>query len=87
MTKEEFEAADLPDKKSNYTLLRRDAGRQAASRCRTTSNTRPNSNAPPPCCARPRSSAATRAFAEYLRMRADALLSDDFRPATWHGWR
>ncbi len=29
MTKDEFEAADLPDKKSNYTLLRRDAGRQA----------------------------------------------------------
>ena len=54
MTKEEFEAAALPDKTSNYTAA---APRRTASwsPCPTTRSTRPNSSAPPRCCARPRS--------------------------------
>jgi hypothetical protein len=80
MTKEEFEAADLADKKSNYTLLRRDAAgklitvpyhvqyarqlQQAAALLREAADL-----------------SADKGFADYLRMRADALLSDDFRPS------
>ncbi|MBF6022644.1 dipeptidyl-peptidase 3 family protein [Lysobacter niastensis] len=80
MTKEEFEAASLPDKTSNYTLLRRDAAgklitepyhqayraelERAAALLREASKL-----------------SADQAFASYLAMRADALLSDDFRPS------
>ncbi len=80
MTKEEFEAASLPDKTSNYTLLRRDATgklitvpyhqayraelERAAALLREASKL-----------------SADQAFASYLAMRADALLSDDFRPS------
>ena len=80
MTKEEFEAADLKDKKSWYTLLRRDAAgklitvpfhdaykadlEKAAALLRQ---------------AAPLSKDA--GFKNYLLMRADALLSDDFRPS------
>ncbi|QSX78410.1 dipeptidyl-peptidase 3 family protein [Agrilutibacter solisilvae] len=80
MTREEFEAADLANKKSNYTLLRRDAGgklvtvpyhveyaeqlQQAATLLREAAEL-----------------SADKTFADYLRMRADALLDDDFRPS------
>ena len=80
MTKEEFEAADLPDKTSWYTLLRRDdAGKlvtvpyhvaykadleRAAALLREAATL-----------------SADKSFANYLRMRADALLSDDFQPS------
>jgi hypothetical protein len=80
MTKEEFEAADLKDKTSWYTLLRRDAAgklitvpyheaykadlEKAAALLRQ---------------AAPLSKDA--GFRNYLLMRADALLSDDFRPS------
>lgn len=78
MTREEFEAANLPDKKSNYTLLRRDpAGKlvtvpyhveykaeleRAAALLREAAEL-----------------SAHAGFADYLRMRAAALLNDDFR--------
>ncbi|GAB3377846.1 dipeptidyl-peptidase 3 family protein [Lysobacter fragariae] len=80
MTKEEFEAADLADKKSNYTLLRRDdAGKLTvvpyhvaykAELERTAALLRDAATL-----------SGDKSFADYLKMRADALLSDDFRPS------
>ena len=80
MTREEFEQADLPDKASWYTLLRRDeAGKlvtvpyheaykadleRAAALLREAAQL-----------------SEDREFAAYLAMRADALLSDDFQPS------
>lgn len=80
MDKGEFEAADLADKASWYTLLRRDeAGKlvtvpyheaykadleRAAGYLREAAQL-----------------SEDEAFAEYLAMRADALLDDDFRPS------
>lgn len=79
MTKEEFQAAALPDKTSNYTLLRREDGKlvtvpyhvaykddleHAASLLRQAADL-----------------SSDKSFAAYLKMRADALLSDDFRPS------
>lgn len=79
MTKQEFEAAQLPDKTSNYTLLRREGGnlvtvpyhvayqaelKRAAALLREAA-----------------ALSADKSFAQYLTMRADALLSDDFRPS------
>ena len=80
MTRAEFENADLPDKASWYTLLRRDAGGALA--------TVPYHDAYAADLARAaallRDAAGYSAhagFADYLRMRADALLDDDFRPS------
>jgi hypothetical protein len=80
MTKEEFEAAALPDKTSNYTLLRRDATGKLvtvpyhveykAELERTAALLREAAEL-----------SGDQSFADYLRMRADALLSDDFRPS------
>lgn len=80
MTKDEFEQADLPDKTSWYTLLRRDdAGKlttvpyhvayktdleRAATLLREASKL-----------------SSDKGFANYLSMRADALLDDDFQPS------
>lgn len=80
MTKDEFENADLTDKASWYTLLRRDdAGKlvtvpyheaykadlgRAAALLREAAK-----------------HSADKSFAHYLDIRADALLSDDFRPS------
>ncbi len=80
MTKEEFEAADLKDKASWYTLIRRGPDgklvtvpyhveykadlEKAASLLREAAK---------------HSTDAT--FGKYLEMRADALLTDDFRPS------
>ena len=77
MTKEEFEAADLPDKDDLYTILRRDESgdlltipyseafgdelASAAALLREAADLADN-----------------KAFAAYLRLRADALLSDDY---------
>jgi hypothetical protein len=78
MTKEEFEAADLPDKKSNYTLLRRDqAGKLLTVPYHVEYKTELERTA-----ALLREAAelsGDKSFAEYLRMRADALLNDEFR--------
>jgi hypothetical protein len=78
MTKAEFEAANLPDKTSNYTLLRRDAAGKLvtvpyhveykAELERTAALLREAAEF-----------SRNKPFADYLRMRADALLSDDFR--------
>src|SRR4249919_3932851 len=80
MTKEEFEAAALADKKSNYTLLRRDSAGKLitvpyhveykAELDRTAALLREAAEL-----------SGDKSFADYLRMRADALLSDDFRPS------
>jgi hypothetical protein len=80
MDKAEFEQAALPGKDSWYTLLRRDgAGKLAtvpyhvayqADLERAAALLRDAAG-----------SSANREFAGYLRMRADALLSDDFRPS------
>lgn len=80
MTKAEFEQADLPDKTSWYTLLRRDdAGKlitvpyhvayksdliRAAALLRDAAKLSDD-----------------KSFSNYLSMRADALLSDDFQPS------
>lgn len=79
MSKAAFEAAKLPDKTSNYTLLRRKDGQlvtvpyheayrddleRAAALLREAADL-----------------SADKSFADYLRMRADALLTDDFRPS------
>jgi Peptidase family M49 len=80
MTKEEFEAAALPDKKSNYTLLRRDA----ASRLVTVPYHVEYKTELERTASLLREAAelsADKSFADYLRMRADALLSDNFRPS------
>ncbi|HEU0305984.1 MAG TPA: Zn-dependent hydrolase [Lysobacter sp.] len=78
MTREEFEAANLPDKTSNYTLLRRDtAGKLVtvpyhveykAELARTAGLLREAAEL-----------SGDASFANYLRMRADALLNDEFR--------
>ena len=80
MTKAEFEQAALPDKASWYTLLRRDdAGKLVtvpyhvaykADLERAAALLREASGL-----------SEDRDFAEYLSMRADALLSDDFQPS------
>jgi len=80
MTKEEFEAANLPDKKSNYTLLRRDAAGKL-----TTVPYHVEYKAELERAAALLREAAElstdKSFGDYLRMRADALLSDNFRPS------
>lgn len=80
MTKEEFENADLADKASWYTLLRRDgAGKlvavpyheaYAADLARAAALLREAAR-----------HSADKSFAHYLDIRADALLDDDFRPS------
>ena len=80
MTKDEFEQADLPDKASWYTLVRRDDAGDLV--------TVPYHVAYADDLARAaallREAAKYSAhdgFAGYLRMRADALLDDDFQPS------
>ena len=78
MTKEEFEAADLPKKKSNYTLLRRDgAGKLVTVPYHT--EYRPELERTAALLREAAELSGDKAFADYLRMRADALLTDDFR--------
>ena len=78
MTKEEFEAADLPDKKSNYTLLRRDgAGKLVTVPYHT--EYRPELERTAALLREAAGLSGDKSFADYLRMRADALLTDDFR--------
>jgi len=80
MSKEEFEKSELADKASWYTLLRRDAAGKlitvpyheayAADLARAASLLREAAK-----------HSADKSFAHYLDIRADALLSDDFRPS------
>ncbi len=80
MSKEEFEAADLADKKSWYTLLRRDSAGKLI--------TVPFHEAYKDDLAKAavllRQAAPLskdKGFGNYLNMRADALLSDNFQPS------
>lgn len=78
MTKEEFEAADLPDKKSNYTLLRRDpAGKLITVPYHV--EYKPELERTAALLREAAELSTDKSFADYLRMRADALLTDDFR--------
>jgi len=78
MTKEEFEAAHLPDKTSNYTLLRRDAAGELIS-VPYHVEYRPELERAAALLREAAGLSGDKSFAEYLRMRADALLSDEFR--------
>ena len=80
MTKAEFEQAALADKASWYTLLRRDGAGKLI--------TVPYHDAYRPELERAASLlreaakfSADKSFADYLALRADALLSDDFQPS------
>lgn len=80
MSKEEFEAADLPDKTSNYTLLRRDA----AGKLITVPyhvEYKPELERTAALLREAAELSGDKRFAQYLGMRADALLNDDFRPS------
>jgi hypothetical protein len=80
MTKEEFEKADLPGKDSGYTLLRQDAaGKLIVVPYHVAYQDDLAKAAALLRQAAPLSHDAS--FARYLRMRADALLSDDYRPS------
>ncbi|RPE81002.1 dipeptidyl-peptidase 3 family protein [Vulcaniibacterium tengchongense] len=77
MSKEEFEASPLPDKTSPYTLLRREAGRLVTVPYREAY--RPQLERAAALLREAAGFSDDAAFAAYLRMRADALLSDDYR--------
>ncbi len=80
MTKEEFEASTLADKKSWYTLLRFDANTKLITVPYHVAYQDDLAKA----AALLREAAPLshdKAFGNYLRMRADALLSDDFQPS------
>ena len=80
MTREEFEAAELPGKASLYTILRRDDAGElvvvpyheayAAELARAADLLRQAADL-----------AEHEGFAEYLRLRADALVTDDYQPS------
>ncbi len=80
MTREEFEAAELPDKKSWYTLIRFDAeGKLITVPYHVAYQDELAKAAELLRRAAPLSK--DKAFGDYLRMRADALLSDEFQPS------
>lgn len=79
MTKPEFEAAQLPDKASNYTLLRRENGKLATVPYHVAY--RPELERAATLLRQAAALSADKSFANYLTMRADALLNDDFRPS------
>lgn len=80
MSKEEFEAADLADKKSWYTVLRRDG----AGKLVTVPFHEAYKDDLAKAAALLRQAAPLskdKSFGNYLRMRADALQSDNFQPS------
>ncbi len=80
MTKDEFEAAQLPDKTSWYTLLRHDAeGKLVTVPFHVAYQDDLAKTAALLRQAAPLSK--DKAFGNYLTMRADALLSDNFQPS------
>lgn len=79
MTKAEFEAAALPDKTSNYTLLRRENGKLVTVPYHVAY--KPELERAAALLREAASLSADTSFANYLKMRADALLNDDFRPS------
>ena len=79
MTKAEFEAAQLPDKTSNYTLLRRENGKLVTVPYHVAY--KPELERVATLLREAAKLSSDKSFAGYLNMRADALLSDDFRPS------
>ena len=80
MTKEQFEQADLKDKTSWYTLLRRDpAGKLVTVPYHEAYKA--NLERAAGLLREAAKLSADKSFANYLAMRADALLSDDFQPS------
>ncbi|HZX78475.1 dipeptidyl-peptidase 3 family protein [Lysobacter sp.] len=79
MTREEFEAAALPDKTSNYTLLRRENGKLVTVPYHVAY--KPELERAAALLREAAELSTDKSFAAYLRMRADALLDDDFRPS------
>ena len=80
MSKDEFEAADLADKTSWYTLLRRDG----AGKLITVPFHEAYQDDLAKAAALLRQAAPLskdKSFGNYLKMRADALLSDDYQPS------
>ncbi len=80
MSKQEFEAADLKDKTSWYTLLRRDA---AGKLITVPFHEAYKADLEKTAALLRQASALSKdaGFKNYLTMRADALLSDDFQPS------
>ncbi|MFC3551011.1 Zn-dependent hydrolase [Lysobacter cavernae] len=78
MNKAEFEVAALPDKTSNYTLLRRDSAGKLITVPYHKAYRAPLERAAT-LLREAAALSADKSFANYLTMRADALLSDDFR--------
>lgn len=79
MTKAEFDAADLPGKTSNYTLLRRENGKLVTVPYHVAY--KPELERAAALLREAATFSADKSFASYLTMRADALLNDDFRPS------
>jgi len=80
LTKEQFEAADLPGKDSPYTLIRRGEGGQLEA---VPFHVAYRAELEPVAALLRRAADLSddAAFAGYLRLRADALLSGDYRPS------
>jgi hypothetical protein len=80
MTKEEFEAWDQEGKDGLYTLVRRDAGGNLVLEPYSQAF-RPQLEQAAALLRQSAELASDAEFANYLRMRADALLTDDFQPS------
>ncbi|MEZ4238010.1 MAG: Zn-dependent hydrolase [Myxococcota bacterium] len=80
MAKEEFEAADLPDKTSGYTLLRRDE-QNALVTVPFHEAYQPQLEQAADLLREAAADSKDAQFRAYLEQRADALLSDDYRPS------
>lgn len=80
MTKEEFEAWDQDGKDGLYTLVRRDAEGQLMLQPYSEAY-RPQLEQASALLRQAAELASDAEFANYLRLRADALLSDDFQPS------
>jgi len=78
MTKDEFERADLPDKTSNYTVLRRDAKR-ALTVVPYSTEWREQLERASGLLAQAAGQAENAGLAKYLDLRAKALTSDEYR--------
>ena len=80
MSKEQFEAADLKDKTGLYTLIRRDQDGKLSVEPYKDAYAEPLAKAA--TLLRQAAQLATNTdFADYLKLRADALQSDDFQPS------
>jgi len=80
MTKEEFEAADLPDKNSLYTFVRRDANGKLMTvpyRVQFKEEVEQASK----LLAKAAELAEDASLKKYLSLRAEALLTDDYQPS------